>query len=545
VRPLLIGAVILGACALGSAISPAKAPPDRLPDLVPDAPAQPAASSHSTSLHGQTKVDYAHLPATSCAAAACHGGGRVGLTGSEYSTWAPEVVPPAGQSDPHNKAYRVLFNAVSVRMGELLNAHLPEDKRVPPHRDARCLKCHSVETTGGDEATKDQIRAEGVGCSGCHGPAQKWVSVHYLPEWQTYSSEKKWKEYGFIPTKNIVSRTLACASCHVGDADHDMNHDLIAAGHPRLAFEPATFHNPEADDGKPFYRKHWVEKTPQPDFEIRLWIVGKLTTLRAAIKLLEARAARAEKGDANTPWPEFSGLSCYACHQKVGEEQLRGAAGTNPRNAGVPGWEVWSNTGAEIALKYCGEAYPGLTLPDLKPLSDALKGLRDTMEAKRHPPAKDARAAAEKAAAELDKLLLALQNLEDVTPRPLPKAASERLALLVANSLASNAISKNAKGDDGKPLLADHDWDALASDYLGCAAMFHATREADRSVVPPWGGKVEALRDNLRFPAAKPDPGATKKPRFNSPVDLTRDKLKLLRDNFLDLRDATVPRGGN
>src|SRR5262245_35227149 len=110
--------VVVVGCALGGAFTSAKSQPDRLPDLAPAAPNTAAAPA--TGLHGltPTKEKYSYLPATSCAAASCHGGGRIGKTGSEHSTWAPEVAPPAGQSDPHSKAYRVLFNEVSVQMGK-------------------------------------------------------------------------------------------------------------------------------------------------------------------------------------------------------------------------------------------------------------------------------------------------------------------------------------------------------------------------------------------------------------------------------------------
>jgi hypothetical protein len=523
--------VIVVGCALGGAFTSAKPQPDRLPGLAPGAAGAPATGFHGLT---PTKEKYSYLPASSCAASSCHGGGRIGKTGSEHSTWAPELVPPAGQSDPHSKAYQVLFNEVSVQMGKLL--------KLTPHTDSRCLTCHAVDrdmasvprdpkcfvvdNRPDDPATTNQARAEGVGCSGCHGPAQKWINVHYLPEWQTYSNEKKWKDFGFLPTKNIVSRTLNCVTCHVGDADHDVNHDFIAAGHPRLAFEPARFHY------QPDYRKHWTEKIPQPDFEIRLWVVGQVATLRSAAKLLEARADRALKNDENTPWPEFSGLSCYACHQKVGEKDLRGVAGTNPRPAGVPGWEVWSNTGMEIAAEYCGAAYPGLTLPDLKVALKAVVDLSAVMNTTRPAAPGKVRPLAAKAVEELDKWLLALQNAEDTAPKPLSKETTQKLALAMANKLAANAVVEK----DGKPLLKDHDWDALAANYLGCAAMYHATREADRTVVPPWGAKLETLRDNLAFPRTE---------RFNSPANLTQARLKLLRDNFIELRDATAPRGGN
>jgi cytochrome c551/c552 len=324
VRPVLIAAVVLGGCALASLKAPAKPQPDRLPDL---APVAPAGDPHAP--YGVGKLPFANRASTSCAAAACHGGGQVGKLGSEHSTWAPEL-GAKGAGDPHNKAYRVLYNEVSVRMGELLGIK-------EPHKEARCLACHAVDS-GGDPDTRDQILAEGVGCSGCHGPAEKWVGVHYLPEWKELPNEKKWKEYGFVPTKNLVARTLTCAKCHVGDDERDMNHDLIAAGHPRLAFEAARFHY------QPDYRKHWTERMPQPEFEVREWLVGQVASLRAAAELLRSRAEKAEKADG--VWPEFSEYSCYACHQKVGEEALRGVAGTNPRHAGVPGWQVWYNSTA-------------------------------------------------------------------------------------------------------------------------------------------------------------------------------------------------------
>jgi hypothetical protein len=452
--------------------------------------------------YGVGKKDIAYRPATSCAAASCHGGGRVGKAGSEYSTWAPEA-DPQGESDPHNKAYRVLFNPVSVRMGAILG--------LTPHTDRRCLTCHAVES-GTDPATREQIRAEGVGCSACHGPADKWIGVHYTPEWQALSNREKWDKYGFVPTKNLVARTLNCASCHVGDGDRDMNHDFIAAGHPRLAFEPARFHF------QPHYRKHWTEKTPQPDFEVRLWVVGQAAALRAAVNLLYERASRAVANDAHTPWPEFSGYSCYACHQKVGEAELRGTAGAGPRPAGVPGWEVWSNTALDVAAKTCGEAYPGLSSPNLTEVTK----LRALMGKTRPPAAKEVADQAHKARAELDAWLAAMQTADDLQQKPVPKGTAERLA----HTLAANALA----GDK----LKDHDWDALAANYLGCAAMYHATGGAAGN---KWGKDLEDVRANLRFPTA---PGG----RFDSPADLTRGKLDLLRTNFERLRDATAPTRG-
>jgi hypothetical protein len=423
--------------------------------------------------------------------------------------------------DPHTKAYRVLFNPVSVQMAKYLDlTDAKGNHKVPAHQATLCLKCHAVESAT-EPDTRDQILSEGVGCGACHGPAEKWIGIHYTSEWKALSNREKWDKYGFVPAGNLVARTLNCAGCHSGDAERDVNHDLYAAGHPRLAFEAARSHF------QPGYRKHWTEKTPQPDFEVRVWVVGQAAALRSAIDLLRARADRADKPDG--VWPEFAGYSCYSCHQKVGEGDVRGGLSDafRTRRPGVPGWEIWSNTAIELAAKTCGEAYPGLSSPKL---TEVIK-LRELMGEKRAPAAKAVREQATKALAELDAWLVAMQNADDdkASLKPVPTGTATRLA----TALANNALSK-----DGER-LADHDWDALAANYLGCGAMYHATRAADPAApAPKWRSALESVRDGLRFPLVKGE-------RFDSPYDYDQKKLDLLRKNFERLRDATAPTGGN
>jgi hypothetical protein len=90
-----------------------------------------------------------------------------------------------------------------------------------------------------------------------------------------------------------------------------VNHDLIAAGHPRLSFEFAVYsarlphHWDERDRtraGEPL-----VQRTP-----VEEWEAGQLASARAGLTLLADRAHRATTNKA--PWPEFSELDCYACH---------------------------------------------------------------------------------------------------------------------------------------------------------------------------------------------------------------------------------------
>ncbi|HEY3788106.1 MAG TPA: multiheme c-type cytochrome, partial [Urbifossiella sp.] len=269
---------------------------------------------------------FAHTSAASCSASACHGGGHSGKPGSEHITWAQQIIP-IGNHDPHSRAYRTLFNKDSVRIARLLGGR-------PAHENILCLKCHAP--AGVEDRT---ARAEGVGCSACHGPSDKWLAEHYLPSWKAKSNRDKWTETGFIPTKNLVARISNCASCHVGSADREVNHDLIAAGHPRLAFEYTRFHF------QSHYRKHWDERTPQPDFEVRAWTIGQAVSLRAAIDVLKSRAEQADKNAA--PWPEFAGMSCYACHQSIGGEANGGIA--RGHSLGQPAWELWYTAAVDRA----------------------------------------------------------------------------------------------------------------------------------------------------------------------------------------------------
>ena len=489
---------ILAALAVGaiSVINPARShqPPARLPDAV--APADDAKP------YGVGTAGFAHRASTSCAAASCHGGGQVGAVGSEHSTWAREL-SDAATGDPHAKAYSVLFNEVSARMGKALGIK-------EPHKEQRCLACHAVDS-GAESETREQILAEGVGCGGCHGPAEKWVVEHIQPSWKARSNQEKWKEFGFVPNKNLVARTLACAGCHVGGGDRDMNHDMIAAGHPRLAFEAARFHYQQG------YRKHWAEKESTRDFEVRLWVIGQAATLRAAANLLYERATKAEKRDEQTPWPEFSGYSCYSCHQAIGTTDVAGAASDTPRPAGQPGWEVWSTAAVGVAAKSCGLAFPGLRAPKLP----AVEKLRTLMESKRFPAPAAVAQAAKPAVAELDRWLAELQAAEDRGPGAVAADAPATLA----HRLASNALSK-----DGAR-LADHDWDALAANYLGAAAMHHAA--GGTPAAGPWHDPLLKVRAGLRFPAA-----------LNSPADLDRTKLDRVRADFDRLRTTTgTPEG--
>jgi hypothetical protein len=127
-------------------------------------------------------------------------------------------------------------------------------------------------------------------------------------------------------------RAATCAGCHVGAAAsgetplRDVNHDLIAAGHPRLNFEFATYLRQMPP--------HWTERDrsrdghpPRPaGYEAQVWLVGQAACAESALSLCAARAmlaAAALKRSENARWPEFAEFNCFACHHDLAPDSWR------------------------------------------------------------------------------------------------------------------------------------------------------------------------------------------------------------------------------
>ena len=175
---------------------------------------------------------------------------------------------------------------------------------------------------------------------------------------------------------------------------------------------------------------------------------------------------------------------------------------------------MWSNAGADVAAKACELAFPGLSSSgtDL-PKLDAL---RELMNTKRAPDPAAVAARARAARDELDRWLARLQAAADRDPGAVPEGAPRA----ILDRLAAGAVA----GDR----LADHDWDALASTYLGAASMYAATG-GDGGRHAGWAGPLSNLKAELKFPD-----GA------NGPFRFGPTNLKTIREQFDLLR--TTPR---
>lgn len=245
-----------------------------------------------------------YIGVASCANSGCHGStvplNAQRIRQNEYYTWL--------HSDRHAGAYNVLFNNVSARIAK--NMRL----RGKPYQEKLCLDCHSTSVPAA--SISGHIDPEdGVQCEACHGPASGWRAEHVQAGW----THQKSVERGMIDMRDIRTRGMLCDSCHVGSASKEVDHELIASGHPILAFE--------LDNYTETMPPHW---NPNDTHGVRAWAVGQAVAFHDSLDNL-ARHARGSK------WPEFSDMSCYNCHHSLRTSTWRQERGWDQR-AGLPSW---------------------------------------------------------------------------------------------------------------------------------------------------------------------------------------------------------------
>lgn len=402
------------------------------------------------------------LGAGSCAARGCHGGvgggdptgGDVAFAGGEYTTWRTY--------DPHARAFEVLRSARSRRMAERLADRL---QHKPAHEAPACLSCHDPRSVA--EASP-RLTHEGVGCESCHGPAERWREPHLAARWRTLPAADK-ARLGMADLSDPVGRASTCVGCHVGDRDRgrEVNHDLIAAGHPRLDFELTS-----AVASLP---RHWRDPD-DPTAAIRAWAVGEAVTARAGVDLLASRAgAAARPGAASEPWPEFSEYGCFACHRNLPDHPGPPVdGGANPPGSPLP-WGV----GMLAVLPTLAQDQPGVD-PD-SPQS-AWAPLRRAMT-RDEPDAGEVANAAARASAELDAWIPRLGR------EPFDRARVDAI------------LQRLAVPPSVDPPAA---WDAATRRYLGLRAL---TRSRSGGDIPP---EVRSALDSapklLNFPAGYDSP---------------------------------------
>jgi len=282
----------------------------------------------------------------SCASGTCHGGiaGRGPAWNSSYSL--------SRTRDPHSTSGALLYDDDSRRIVMALSPDATTELAYDVVLRQRCISCH-LTATPDDVASTMPLEPEqvgdGVSCESCHGPAGAWKESHVLESWT--GPMRFEPATGMLDTESIVGRADGCVRCHVGSrtADgmvRDMNHDLIAAGHPALRFDLLTY-----NDNMP---NHWsasgAAEQKFSESSIRVRVVGRLIGSAAAATLSSERATASLAPAAAThviaPWPELSDFDCFACHQSLSSRAYRLPKTVDGKPSlqvsdGLPLWNAW------------------------------------------------------------------------------------------------------------------------------------------------------------------------------------------------------------
>ncbi|WP_296462337.1 multiheme c-type cytochrome [Rubinisphaera sp.] len=282
------------------------------------------------------------LGAVSCSSSNCHGSFKstAPLSSLSYTIWQ--------RHDPHAQAYRTLTSERSQRIAEKLKLESPAEK------SAVCLNCHAAPQSGYEisESISNETNLEfvsnGVSCEACHGQAVKWLEPHRSYAWNSslWNVSRK-NETGFKQLKSTVIRAETCASCHIGSAGRDVNHDLIAAGHPRLLFEYTSYMDLYAqqaahwDIARDKKRSDGINSNQAADHALNSWAIGQLVCSSHVQKLLHQRLENSK-----AVWPELAEYSCYSCHHDLSRSESPAPnwrqAASDPKKGSIARAEFYS-----------------------------------------------------------------------------------------------------------------------------------------------------------------------------------------------------------
>ncbi|MDX1625113.1 MAG: multiheme c-type cytochrome [Wenzhouxiangellaceae bacterium] len=252
--------------------------------------------------------EYMHLGPASCATSVCHGKVTPDETSNvllnEYRTWSND--------DYHSRAYTVLRSEESQRMADRLGLGSATTAKI-------CLDCHADNVPADRRGEKFQI-SDGVGCEACHGGAERWIESH-AEEGATHEDNLA---RGMYPTEQPEARARLCLSCHVGTEEKFADHDIMAAGHPRMSFELETFtvNQPAHYEIDEDYRERKGRIG-----SVNMWATGMVMKAERQLDLL-----RSDLFAGHGLFPELAFFDCHACHHPMNDMRMH----ATPVTASLP-----------------------------------------------------------------------------------------------------------------------------------------------------------------------------------------------------------------
>jgi hypothetical protein len=436
----------------------------------------PSATSHSQSPSRVADASTRHtwLGAGSCGSMGCHNAnGLKGELRSEYTTWAVH--------DTHARAYETLFNNKSRLIAK--NLQFVDGKSA--WEQSLCLNCHVHREYEQANHHSRFAREDGVSCEACHGPAGDWISEHYKPKWQALALLEK-NQLGMSDTRSIAGRVRTCTPCHVGAAGMDVNHDLIAAGHPRLAFEFTAYHA--------LMPHHWQDakdNLARPDWDAAAWLLGESITTKAALELLSVRAG-------GKTWPEFAEYDCYACHHQLQNQSWRQQWNVDSSKRRLLPWNDWSFGQLPYRIESAKTAVPSKALEELATLKKIMEGRQ--------------------------------------VPDPIAVRLQAQITSLAFGPLVEQSEARRFTPEDLSSLLKQltdfgasqkaGSWDEATKTYLAVVAVHQAAQSA-KVPQPPLADALRQIRSLLQFAPGSDSPSLGYTPELLlEPYRLMRTRLE-------------------
>lgn len=255
---------------------------------------------------------YIHNGVATCAGSMCHGAvnenKKTNIQHNEYITWE--------RRDVHSRAYNKLFDKEFVAITNKLGLKKPSEEPV-------CLACHASDVPQKLRGTKFQM-SDGIGCESCHGGSEKWLQNHTNKQ----ATHAENIASGLYPADDIVDRARLCLSCHYGNQQKFVTHEIMGAGHPRISFELDTFTELQP---KHFTQDDDYAKRKKSYSHVKAWAIGQAVTTESVLAM-----TLSNKFHPGGMFPELSLFDCHSCHHPMSDKRWQPKKGTGLKPGTVP-----------------------------------------------------------------------------------------------------------------------------------------------------------------------------------------------------------------
>jgi hypothetical protein len=217
--------------------------------------------------------------------------------------------------DPHAGAYDTLLSEPSRRIASRLKIGDAATADI-------CLDCHADNVPAARRGELFDM-TDGVGCEACHGGSENWLASHA----DRKATHDQNLERGMYPTSDPAARGALCVGCHQGTPDRFASHDIMAAGHPQLIFELATYSTLQ-----PMHYAvdlDYIERKGDQN-PIDLWLHGIAAAASTALAMINQQTWAGE-----AVFPEVALYQCDSCHRETSRARVepKGFAAKLPAGA--------------------------------------------------------------------------------------------------------------------------------------------------------------------------------------------------------------------